>query len=105
MALNLPRLVLRVPARRVVAQRHSSGGFYGSNNFDDFKKGMVQGVKTSESTTVTWKRIFYIASIPCILMTLYAAYREHEHHMHQPRKDHIEYPYLNVSCFGEQRLF
>ncbi|EYC41436.1 hypothetical protein Y032_0569g82 [Ancylostoma ceylanicum] len=44
----------------------------------------------------TWKKIFYWASIPCLAMTMYAAYKDHAHHMSHERPDYVPYAFLNV---------
>ncbi|KAK5976068.1 hypothetical protein GCK32_010400, partial [Trichostrongylus colubriformis] len=77
-------------------QRNSSGGFYGSHNFDGFKKSMTGTLKEAHTTKETWKKIFIYASIPCLALTMYAAYKDHKHHMAHERPEYVAYPYLNV---------
>ncbi|EPB73331.1 cytochrome c oxidase subunit VIa [Ancylostoma ceylanicum] len=55
------------------------------------------GKKTNlETAKQTWKKIFYWASIPCLAMTMYAAYKDHAHHMSHERPDYVPYAFLNV---------
>ncbi|KAK0418365.1 hypothetical protein QR680_013522 [Steinernema hermaphroditum] len=93
----LPRLAIRArPAAVKVSQRSSSGQFYGSNNFDDFGKGLTHQLKTAEGTKETWKKIFFACSIPCLLMTMYAAWSDHKKHHASARPDYVHYQYLNI---------
>ncbi|XGW16016.1 hypothetical protein V3C99_001454 [Haemonchus contortus] len=77
-------------------QRNSSGGFYGSHNFDGFKNTMTGSLKEAHTTKQTWKKIFFYASIPCLAMTMYVAYKDHAHHMSHERPEYVAYPFLNV---------
>lgn len=51
--LGFPRLAIRATQQT----RNSSGGFYGSNNFDGFRQGLNSQLKTAEVTMTTWKKV------------------------------------------------
>ncbi|KAJ1351013.1 Cytochrome c oxidase subunit 6A [Parelaphostrongylus tenuis] len=77
-------------------QRNSSGGYYSSHNFDGFKKSMTTSLKESHETKQTWKKVFYFASLPCLALAMYGAYKDHSEHMKHERPEYVAYPYLNV---------
>lgn len=93
--LNRLTLAARGSAVRTI-QRNSSGGFYGANNFDGFRKSMTSTLRDSDTTKSTWKKIFFWASLPCLAITMYAAYKDHVNHKAHERPDYVPYPFLNV---------
>nr|CDJ84822.1 Cytochrome c oxidase domain containing protein [Haemonchus contortus] len=89
--------MLRLVSSNAITKRCSSGGsFYGGRNFDSFKNTYTGILRESNKTGITWKKIFMYASIPCLAMTMYAAYKDHSHHMSHERPEYVAYPFLNV---------
>ncbi|ETN77046.1 cytochrome c oxidase subunit VIa [Necator americanus] len=90
--------MLRLLPRVIISEsrRNSSGSFYAGRDFDNYKKGFLTSLRNSHNSKETWKKIFYVASIPCLAITMYGAYKEHSHHKAQERPEYVEYPFMNV---------
>ncbi|KAK6742332.1 hypothetical protein RB195_009912 [Necator americanus] len=90
--------MLRLLPRVIISEsrRNSSGSFYAGRDFDNYKKGFLTSLRSSHNSKETWKKIFYVASIPCLAITMYGAYKEHSHHKAQERPEYVEYPFMNV---------
>lgn len=63
-----PKLLAPQSAYKNGQIRNSSGDFFQSNNFEDFRKKMLYSVKGAESTRNLWKKISIFVGIPCIAL-------------------------------------
>lgn len=76
--------------------RQSSGMNYGSWNFDNHKKTLFGTLKPAENVWKTYRKIFYVLSVPTLLLGAYIAWKDHSDHLSHKRKDYVEYDFLNV---------
>ena len=42
----------------------------------------LKRITNDSATGTTWKKIFYVASVPCLALTMYTAYVDHKDHQY-----------------------
>uniref|UniRef100_A0AC35TZF3 Cytochrome c oxidase polypeptide VIa n=1 Tax=Rhabditophanes sp. KR3021 TaxID=114890 RepID=A0AC35TZF3_9BILA len=91
---RLLTLAPKVATRTAV--RPSSGPFYGSWEFNNYKKSLIAPMKPAFNVQATWKKMFLAAAVPCMILTAWVAWNDHAKHHAKPRRDFVEYSYLNT---------
>uniref|UniRef100_A0A1I7XA39 Cytochrome c oxidase subunit n=1 Tax=Heterorhabditis bacteriophora TaxID=37862 RepID=A0A1I7XA39_HETBA len=90
-------LTTRLLARNLFQpSRRNTGFFFAGRDFDGVRHSYMAALKENEHSKHTWQRIFYMASIPCLAITMWAALSDHVEHRSHERPDYIPYSYLNV---------
>uniref|UniRef100_A0A0N4ZKQ5 GINS complex subunit 2 n=1 Tax=Parastrongyloides trichosuri TaxID=131310 RepID=A0A0N4ZKQ5_PARTI len=94
--MSTSRLLTLAPKSVSRTSVRNSGINYSSWNFNNYKKTLLGPMQPAKGVKDTYRKMFFIASVPCIALTMYVAWRDHQKHHAQERKEYVPYEYLNV---------